>query len=503
MKRVILLLTAILYLSTMTGCVQQPAARSEATSGLPGEGQSGAARPLELSTVSIPYEKADSLNPFKLNTQLNKAIMPLLYDSLYKVDPNYNSIPVIAKSSVNTGNACRVYLRESLKFTDGSPITPKDVVYSYELAAASTAYKSSLSSIVGAKESEQDGSVVFALKSPDALVNNLLTFPIVRQGTGQQDVPTGSGRYAYTKDALLPSGVSVLPTGSVKTIRLIEVSSRDSFAAAIRTGVIDYMFTPLTEAQDYSIGSSSSLVSTNSLVYLGINSNKAYLSDSRVRRGLYMSLDRRDIVDRGFMGKARPTFTPFNPVVSWLPDVEFFDADSGTLARTLFAEVGLEYNSADKYYHDQSGRLNLSLLVNKDNPIKISVANRIKNQLEASGIGISLRELPYSEYTAAVARGEFDLYLGEVKLKDNMDISVLITPGFTTSAGVSADQTLLQNYAELRADSKNVDRFMVDFIDKMPLIPIAYHDGIVAYPRNFSASVIATEQDIFYNIDKW
>ncbi len=502
MKRVIVLLTAILSLS-MVGCVQQPAAMSEVSSGLPADGQSGSSRPQELSTLAIPYEKADSLNPFKLNTQLNKTIMPLLYDSLYKVDPNYNSIPVIAKSSVNAGNECRVFIRDNMKFSDSSLITPRDVVYSYELAAASPAYKGILSSIVGAKESPQDGSVVFTIKSPDALVNNLLTFPIVKEGTGEQDVPIGGGRYAYTKEALLPTGASSLPIGSIRTIRLVEVSSRDSFAAAIRTGVIDYMFTPLIEAQDYSIGSSSSLVSTNSLVYLGINSSKAYLSDSKVRRGIYMLLDRRDIVDRGFMGKARPTFTPFNPVVSWLPDVEFFDADSGTLARTLFGEAGLEYNSTDKYYHDQSGKLNLSLLVNKDNPIKASVANRIKNQLEASGIGISLLELPYSEYTAAVARGEFDLYLGEVKLKDNMDISVLITPGFTTSAGVAADQTLLENYAGFRADIKNVDRFMVDFIDKMPLIPIAYHDGIVAYPRNFSASVIATEQDIFYNIDRW
>lgn len=502
MKRVFVLLTAILYLS-MVGCVQQPPAGSQVASGTPDQGQSGASYPQSLDTLSVPYEKADSLNPYKLNTQLNKTIMPLLYDSLYKIDPGYNPSPVIAKSSVSIGTECKVYIRENLKFSDGSSVTMQDVLYSYELAAASLAYKSSLSSIAGTKASAQEGAVVFTLKSPDALVNNLLTFPIIKQGTGAQDVPTGSGRYIYTKEALLPSATSSLPVGSVKAIRLVEVSSRDSFAAAIRTGVIDYMFTPLTEAQDYSIGSSSSLVSTNSLVYLGLNSNKAYLSDSRVRRGLYMSLDRRDIVDRGFMGKARPTFTPFNPVVGWLPDVEFFDADSGTLARTLFAEAGLDYDSAAKYYHDQSGRLSFDLLVNKDNPIKVSVASRIKNQLEAAGIGISLRELPYSEYTAAVARGEFDLYLGEVKLKDNMDLSVLITPGFTTSAGVAADQTLLENYAGFRADIKNVDRFLVDFIDKMPLIPIAYHDGIVVYPRNFPAGVIATEQDIFYNIDKW
>ncbi len=503
MKSIICLLMAMLLL-TMAGCVQQPAAVSEAVSGtasLNGQGEAGHQQ--VLSTLSIPYEKADFLNPYKLNTQLNKTIMPLLYDSLYKLDPDYSATPVIAKSSTIAGSECRVYIRSDLKFSDQTAVTPRDVVYSYELAAASPAYKSGLSSIVAAVEAPQEQAVVFTLKSPDALANNLLTFPIIKQGTAEQDVPTGSGRFVYTKNALLPSAASALPTGNVRAIRLVEVSSRDSFAAAIRTGVIDFMFTPLTDAQDYSIGSSSSLVSTNSLVYLGINSNKPYLSDSRVRRGLYMSLDRKDIADRSFMSKARPTFTPFNPLVGWLPDVEFFDSDSGTLARTLFSEAGLSYDNITKYYQDQNKKFELSLLVNADNSIKVSTANRIKNHFEASGIGISVRELPYSEYTAAVARGEFDLYLGEIKLKDNMDISVLITPGFTTSAGVAADQALLENYGNFRGDIKNIDSFMVAFIDVMPFIPIAYHDGIVAYPRNFPAGVIATEQDIFYNIDKW
>ena len=37
----------------------------------------------------------------------------------------------------------------------------------------------------------------------------------------------------------------------------------------------------------------------------------------------------------------------------------------------------------------------------------------------------------------------------------------------------------------------------------MPVIPLVYRRGIVCYGEDFSANIVATEQDIFYNIGDW
>ena len=41
------------------------------------------------------------------------------------------------------------------------------------------------------------------------------------------------------------------------------------------------------------------------------------------------------------------------------------------------------------------------------------------------------------------------------------------------------------------------------FRRSVPVIPLVYRRGIVALSPDFSANIVATEQDIFYNIGDW
>ena len=84
-------------------------------------------------------------------------------------------------------------------FSDGSPVTTQDIIYSFNEAKESFAYSSRLAnfeSIVAAN----DVNLVVTLKESDPYAANCLTFPIVKKGSNI-DRPLGSGRYVLSEES--------------------------------------------------------------------------------------------------------------------------------------------------------------------------------------------------------------------------------------------------------------------------------------------------------------
>ncbi len=90
-----------------------------------------------VSELRLAYSASDSLNPYKMKTELNRQLIPLLYDSLTRVDPSYRPENRLAESVTYNGNICTVKLRRNILFSDGSLLQGADVVYSFRTAVAS------------------------------------------------------------------------------------------------------------------------------------------------------------------------------------------------------------------------------------------------------------------------------------------------------------------------------------------------------------------------------
>lgn len=496
-----MLKTALVVIITITllclsGCMEENNENSEISPVYPDASSIASENNNQLTKLSIPYDKADSLNPFKLTSQYNKNIVTLIYDSLFKVDSSYNCVPIIVEDYNLNDNMCTLTIKDDIMFSDGTQVTLNDVLYSFELAKKSPAYSDILKPVVETNISQQQDSIIFTLSGFDALFVNLLTFPIVKFDTGELDIPIGSGRFVFDSGNLKATEKF---SGTINIINLVELPARESVSSAIRARVIDYMFTPLVNEQDYTLASSSKQVDINSLVYLGVNSDK--IQTGEMRRAIYLSLDRNDIISRGLMGKAKSAFTPFNPIVSWLPDVEFFDGKSNKLAQELLSSSGLNLNDG-WYYISENEPFTLRLIV-VQNQIKLACASRIKSSLESVGISVDVIPLEYNEYIQRIREKDFDLYLGEVKLKENMDILPLISYGNIMSSGVAYDEELIALYQRFRKDISDIDEFIAYFMNQMPFIPIAYRDGLVVFNREFPDNIVATECDIFFNIEQW
>ena len=151
--------------------------------------------PIDEIGFTVPYIRTDSLDPYKLTNSMNKYISGLIYDSLFKVDETFKETAVIAESYTVVDKKLTVKIKNGLKFTDGTPLTANDVVYSFNQAKASVTYATYLENIDSAS-TDSTYTAAFTLRNTDKSEAANLIFPIVKKGsydkTASEDMPSDS-----------------------------------------------------------------------------------------------------------------------------------------------------------------------------------------------------------------------------------------------------------------------------------------------------------------------
>jgi oligopeptide transport system substrate-binding protein len=104
------------------------------------------------------YQSPGSWDPGTSNAEVDSEIMQNVFDNLWRFDDNLNIVPDIATTVPTQANGgissdgltYTVHLNKSVKFNNGDSMTSKDVLYTWNRAAAlQGAYASNLSGIAG------------------------------------------------------------------------------------------------------------------------------------------------------------------------------------------------------------------------------------------------------------------------------------------------------------------------------------------------------------------
>ena len=94
--------------------------------------------------------------------------------------------------------------------------------------------------------------------------------------------------------------------------------------------------------------------------------------------------------------------------------------------------------------------------------------------------------------------GQFDLYIGEVKLYNNMDISPFLEGG-AVSVGIQQSEALTLSYEAFRANMSAAGAFEQQFAAEMPWIPLVWRSGTVVSSRSVSG-LSASISNLFYSL---
>ena len=460
--------------------------------------------PLPAGSITVPYTELDPLNPFFTETLINASLISLVYDSLFYLDVGFLPVASVAKDYSAVELTLKVSLLDSLVFSDTAPLTAADVVYSFLKAKESPLYAESMKNFVSC-EADSSYSVVFTLEEPDVNAVNLLTFPIVKLGTADEeaDLPIGTGCYQYARDELrLYLTYNLRHAGGIPeigTVRLREVNTSATLMHLLNTGSIDCFFTDLSDGSAKRSYSGVNEIYLNNLVFLGVNHASPMLDIADLRKAVSLAVSRQALAENAFVSHARPAVYPVNS--SWDAILEIpdpvnakYEADVGA-ADAILSSMQMGIEGKPLYY---------TLIAEEGNAFLRAAAEQLAEQLSQVNIKIEVQFLSSYAFSAALMEGEYDFYLSEIKLTKNMDLSPFFSSGGAAAYGI--DRSSIDTgeiYWQYKAGQTELSAFLAAFDETLPFIPLLYRNGQFCYSRSVKSGVLATEDRLYLNIAEW
>lgn len=448
-------------------------------------------------SFSLPYDPTGTLDPVTCADGMQQVVGALLYEGLFQLDTQLEPQPWLCERyTYDPETFTYVFtLRSDVMFSDGSALTAADAAATLRRAKSSQRYGARLAQMVSA--SGEGSTLTVVLSGANTGFPALLDIPIVKSGTEGDLVPVGTGPYYYAQD---DGGPCLLAnTGwwkgggqPVDRMGLSSAVDRESMLYQFTSHDVQLITADLTGTSPISATGNVSFQDADTTIfqYLGINTTREPLNDAAVRRALYQGVDRDTLTGAFLSGHALPAQFPVSPVSSLYPaDLE------QAYAYDAFAQALVE--AVDSRTWD------LTLLVNQENSFKVSAAEYLAQTLSASGVVITVKSLPWAEYTAALAAGDFDLYYGEVKLTADWDLRPLLAIGASLNYGGWASETtnsLLASYASATDREAAMRNLCTHLQQQVPLIPLCFKSTSVLVQTGVAEGLTPTMTDPFYDL---
>jgi len=498
-KVLISLLCAAMLLS---GCAPVSAPDDEEL--LPGQSvpESSASESAETPAVlpeelALPYYPGLSLDPITCPDGVQQTVAALLCEGLFELDETFTPQPLLCSSYTcdPTGTVYTFSLRSGALFSDGSTLTAADVADTLRRAQSSGRYGARLDNVTSIAAG--DGTVTVTLSAPNTGFPALLDIPIVKSGTADS-IPVGTGPYRFVPgsgDAALTSNPNwqggkqpvdhiVLRAADGPDVMLFQFSSHETQLLA----------SDLTGSSPVSVTGSVQFYDADSTIfqYVGVNIASPALSDAAVRQALSLGIDRGQTVSAFLSGHAKAAQFPISPASKDYP---------GTLEKAYSYDA---FQQAMTTAGRASGtEVSLRMIVNEESSFKVAAARQIASQLSAFDLKIDVSVLPWKEYTAALAAGNFDLYYGEVKLTADWDLHALLSTGGALNYGGYSDPTLDGLLTACRTSGSRSSALLAlcrRLQAQAPILPVCFKAVSVLVQRGTVETLTPTAADPFYKL---
>lgn len=484
----------------LTGCWQEPVTEEESNSLLPEEellSEPIGSRVILPEHFSLPYAPDVTLDPITCPDGMQQAAASLLYEGLFRLTPSFEAEPWLC-DTCTYDPATYTYtltLRPGVVFSDGSPLTADDVKATLNRARRSERYGSRLADITDI--SANILTVTITLASPSTALPALLDIPIVKAGTEQEAVPIGTGPYLFSLENSLPWLIANQrwwrgddqPTDR---IALVEAADQDTKLYRFTSHEVQLITADLTGTNPISATGNTGYLDapTTILQYLGCNVTRAPMDNTTFRKALSTGINREHIVGAFLSGHAAAAQFPIAPASPLHPADLALPYTHDTLAAEL---------EKSGYLADRT----LTLLVNEENSFKVSVAQYLAELFTEAGVPMEARVLPWAEYTAALAAGDFDLYYGEVKLSADWDLSSLLATGGALNYGGWANATtdgLLAAFAASEDRTASARTLCLHLQQSAPILPLCFKSTSVLVQADVLEGLTPTMTEPFYNL---
>ncbi|GAA4019898.1 ABC transporter substrate-binding protein [Allokutzneria multivorans] len=481
-------------------------------------------------------QNIDSLNPFLAVFQSSTELGRLMYDFLNANAAKDNSpAPGLAEKWESSPDKLTwtYTIRSGAKWTDGTPITAKDVAFTYNLMVTNDAAATANGSFVSTFKSvtaKDERTLVIETKSPQATMLSL-DVPIVPEHLWSK--VSDIGKFANDQMPVVGSGPFILTehkpdqfirlkankdywrgAPKIDELQFLYFKNSDAAVQALRKGEVD-LINRLTPTQYQALGSDANITLNKApgrrfselLINPGaatrdnvaIGDGNAALKDVRVRKAISQGIDTKALVERvlkGFGEQGKGIIPPVFSDFHWEPkgaEVNTFDPAA---ANKALDELGMR-KGADGVRISTDGKpLKLRLYARNDRPNDVTSGEFIKQWMLDIGIAVDFTTISGNQMNEQTNTGNYDLAFSGWGTNPDPDYILSLStcsqrPGADGKGGTTAaymcDKTYDELYAKQLAEfdpakrAELVKQAQARYNEVRPSLVLYYENALEAY----------------------
>ncbi|MFQ5793529.1 MAG: ABC transporter substrate-binding protein [Candidatus Bipolaricaulia bacterium] len=366
-----------------------------------------------------------NLDPHVATAFSSFRVMEQIYEGLLRFDQDLQLQPALANSWTisSDGKVYTFKLRTGVQFHDGSRLTAEDVKFSFEriLDPDTKSPQRSRINLIDRIEVVTPSEVRVILKEPFApFLETMAIGPglgIVPQDfeikVGDPKTKTlGTGPFKLVEfgpdfvrlarhEEYWDSGLPLLDGLLIR-----QIPDPATLRAALRTGEVDLIFgfgVDITTAGAFAGILGFDVIAVPALTYslLGIQNAREPFNDVRVRQALSLAIDRQQIAEIVYFGRAAvsgslpPSVTKWEPVMPSVLPHYVQDIDR---AKQLLKDAGQE-------------NLSFKIMPIPTVPVTITIAQVIQEQLKAVGVSAEIESVDFATFLKRWRESDFDTFV--------------------------------------------------------------------------------------------
>lgn len=489
-------------------------------------GLTGDAQPSEAPTadtaarepannISVGVVNNDGYNPITTASSTVRDVCGFIFEPLFDTDGSMMPQAVLAEDfDYNAdGRGMTVYLKQGIKWHDGSELTARDVVYTINRIKMSDSVYESIGELIAGVSAADNYTVDISFSRAVPQAASMLIFPIVKNGSMNGSFsPIGTGPFYMSGGRLAAYEEYHGGRASIDEILIKDIPDNGKYLSMFNASAIDIANSDMIDMTGFMPKSNSTVhdyISGN-MVFVGFNTQSRVFSEESARQAVSRLIDRDSIATHIYYSRAKASEYSINPS-SWLSfDTRSKLRSDNTQAADFMKQGGWTPGENGVYRLEKnSGAVDfeVELLVNSDSAERVKAAEEISRSMNALGMRTVVTECGNQRFNARIAAMNYDMFIGETELLTNNDITPLAASS-GNFFGYSDEETdiLIAQLGTVK-DEDSVKQVSIQLyqrlFDKMPFAPVCFMKKSIVSSAKLKYGVAPSVSGFVRATEKW
>lgn len=531
-KSIVSFLAIVMVITCFCACEEEPNESPIIIPGAAGNVEQPKEEIQPGGTLRIPMAKTPySMHPLYVREMQMRNLYSVIFEPIVSFNEVMEPVQCIAESWKydEEANLWTIQLRANAHWHgDLGELTGDDAAFTINsiLADPESIYYADLSYYVERAEGVGNTLYVYPKVKSYALIY-ALNIPVIPRAYYEgkskttMDVPLGSGCFKVDQFTLQNETKMTLSAFSdwwkklpyIERIEAIGYNNTDEMLGAFKRGELDCVPTSIKTTEIYEIleGVDEKNYLSHNYVFLAFNLGRSKMENKDFRKAIAYAVDRTNIINNVYLKKASGAEQPlFNDMSITSASVIRYDHNE-VHAEAMFKALGYVDNDGDGFFDTPEGPLTLDLLVLNEpaNPLRLEAAEYIQKDLEKIGIKINLDARTEKELKKAVEKRQYDMILSGYYLSDTPNLNFAFkqngSGNLSDYSSQDANNALFGIDIAMSVDEMKVavKNFQTILADELPQIGLFFEMNTFLFNDRLSVGNIIRESQIYSTINTW